>query len=238
MINWSPHSYLKSFRHLSFYELLYHRQLDEDLVYNLKLMDQSGYLSYFKGQTALLDMYGYCEGLKADMLHGGDLARMHDYVKARAALFEAVGQFLNGDAEKSIIKDVDKVLANKRLSKDERSNAESIRAEVPKVFQDTRGIYANLMKTRQVLAQNLPGSFCIIGITATSTTDIGVNPFVGQYVNVGTHASVVNTILQGRFLNQLPWWYGVLLALIFSFAVTFAILNLDAMRSLVVGGPG
>ena len=238
MINWSPHSYLKSFRHLSFYELVYHRQLDEDLVYNLKLMDQSGYLSYFKGQTALLDMYGYCEGLKAGMLHGGDLARMDDYVKARAALFEAVGQFLNGDAEKSIIKDVDKVLANKRLSKDERSNAESIRAEVPKVFQDTRGIYANLMKTRQVLAQNLPGSFCIIGITATSTTDIGVNPFVGQYVNVGTHASVVNTILQGRFLNQLPWWYGVLLALIFSFAVTFAILNLDAMRSLVVGGAG
>ena len=76
MINWSPHSYLKSFRHLSFYELVYHRQLDEDLLYNLKLMDQSGYLSYFKGQTALLDMYGYCEGLKADMLHGGDLARM------------------------------------------------------------------------------------------------------------------------------------------------------------------
>ena len=123
-------------------------------------------------------------------------------------------------------------------AKDERANAESVKAEVPKVFQDTRGIYDNLMKTRQVLAQKLPGSFCIIGITATSTTDIGVNPFVGQYVNVGTHASVVNTILQGRFLNQLPWWYGVLLALIFSFAVTFAILNMDAMRSLVVGGAG
>ncbi len=238
MINWSPHSYLKSFRHLSFYELVYHRQLEDDLLYNLKLMDQSGYLSYFKGQTALLDMYGYCQSLKADMLHGGDLAQMDAYVKARAAFFEAVGQFLNGDAETSIIGDVDKVLANRRLAKDERANAESVKAQVPKVFQDTRGIYDNLMKTRQILAQNLPGSFCIVGITATATTDIGVNPFVGQYVNVGTHASVVNTILQGRFLNQLPWWCGVLLALIFSFAVTLAILNLDAMRSLVVGGAG
>ena len=92
------------------------------------------------------------------------------------------------------------------------TNAEAVKREVPKVFSETRGIYDNLMKTRQILAQNLPGSFCIIGITATSTTDIGVNPFVGQYVNVGTHASVVNTILQGRFLNQMPWWYGVLLA--------------------------
>ena len=238
MINWSPHSYLSSFRHLSFYELVYHRQLEDDLLYNLKLMGQSGYLSYYKGETPLLDMYGFCEKLKAEMLGGGQLSGMDDYVKARAAFFEAVGQFLSGDAEKGIIADVDKVLANRRLSKDERANAEAVKQEVPKVFGETRGVYANLMKTRQILSQNLPGSFCIIGITATSTTDIGVNPFVGQYVNVGTHASVVNTILQGRFLNQTPWWYGILLALIFSFAVTFVILNMDALRSMVIGAAG
>jgi adenylate cyclase len=238
MIDWSPHSYLASFRHLSFYELVYHRQMEEDLLYNLKLMGQSGYLSYYTGQSALLDMYNYCEGLKGDMLGGGDLGDMDTYVKARAAFFDAVGQFLTGDAEKRIIADVNKVLANPRLAKDDRANAEAVKQQVPKVFEETRGIYDNLVKTRQILAKNLAGSFCIVGITATSTTDIGVNPFVGQYVNVGTHASVVNTILQGRFLNQLPWWYGVLLALVLSFAVTVAILNLDALRSLVVGGAG
>jgi adenylate cyclase len=235
MINWSPHTYLTSFRHLSFYELVYHRQREEDLLYNLKLMSQSGYLSYYKGETALLDLYGYCETLKSEMLGGGELAMMGTYVEARAAFFEAVGQFLSGNAEKSIIADVDKVLANRDLTRDARGNAEAVKAEVPKVFADTRGIYDNLMKTRQILAKNLPGAFCIIGITATSTTDIGVNPFVGEYVNVGTHASVVNTILQGRFLNQWPWWYGVLLALLLSFAVTFVILNMDALRSMVVG---
>ncbi len=235
MINWSPHTYLKSFRHLSFYELVYHRQLEEDLVYNLKLMDQSGYLTYYKGQTALLDMYNYCEGLKNDMLGGGDLSSMDTYKKARIAFFDAVGQFLGGDAESRITADIDKVLANARLAKSDRANAEGVKQEVPKVFAETRGVYDNLTKTRDILAKNLPGSFCIIGITATSTTDIGVNPFVGQYVNVGTHASVVNTILQGRFLNQLPWWYGILIALILSFAVTLAIINLDALRSLVVG---
>jgi adenylate cyclase len=235
MINWSPHTYLTSFRHLSFYELVYHRQSEEDLLYNLKLMDQSGYLSYFKGETALLDMYAYCESLKKEMLGGGDLSMMDAYVKARAAFFEAVGQFLGGDAEKNIIADVDKVLANRNLARDARGNAEAVKAEIPKVFADTRVIYDNLMKTRQILAKNLPGAFCIVGVTATSTTDIGVNPFVGEYVNVGTHASVVNTILQGRFLNQRPWWYGVILALLLSFAVTFVIINMDALRSLVVG---
>jgi len=238
MINWSPHTYVTSFHHLSFYDLVYHRQREEDLLYNLKLMNQSGYLSYYKGETALLDMYGYCESLKSEMLSGGDLARMDTYVKTRAAFFEAVGQFLAGDAEKSIIADLDKVLASRALSRDARANAEAVKAEVPKVFADTRGIYANLMKTRQTLAQKLPGAFCIIGVTATSTTDIGVNPFDGRYVNVGTHASVVNTILQDRFLTQWPWWYGVILALLLSFAVTFVILNMNALRSLVAGAAG
>ncbi len=235
MINWPPTAFEKSFRHLSFYELVYHKQREDELLYNLKLMDQSGYLSYDRGETPLLDAYRYCEGLKTEMLGGGDLAGMDDYVKARAAFFDAVGKFLGGEAEKSIIADVDKALERKNLPKDERANAEAVKAEVPKVFSETRGIYDNLSRTRKKLAGSLPGAFCIIGNTATSSTDIGVNPFAGEYANVGIHASVVNTILQGRFLNQMPWWYGGLLALILSFAVTIAILNLNARRSVIVG---
>ncbi|MDD5171081.1 MAG: CHASE2 domain-containing protein, partial [Syntrophales bacterium] len=235
MINWPPTGFDQSFRHLSFYELVYHKQREGELLYNLKLMDQSGYLSYDRGETPLLDTYRYCESLKAEMLGGGELAGMDDYIKARAAFFDAVGEFLGGDAEKSIVADVDKSLSRKGLPKDERANAEAVKAEVPKVFAETRGIYDNLAKTRRILSENLPGAFCIIGITATSTTDIGVNPFAGEYVNAGTHASVVNTILQGRFLNQMPWWYGALLGLFLSFIVTFVILNMDALRSVVVG---
>jgi adenylate cyclase len=238
MINWSPRGYLESFRHLPFYELVYHRQMEENLVYNLKLMAQSGYLSYYTGQTPLLDMYNYCDGLKNDMLKSGDDSSMDTYVKAREALFDSVGQFLTGDAESRILADIDKALRNPRLAAGDRANARAVKQEVPKVFDETRGIYDNLMKTRQILAKSLPGAFCIIGVTATSTTDIGVNPFVGQYVNVGTHASVVNTILQGRFLNQLPWLYAVVVALLVSFGVALAILNQDAVRSLIIGGAG
>jgi adenylate cyclase len=198
-------------------------------------MGQSGYFSYFKGETPPLDISAYCEELKKTMLGGGDLSAMAEYTKARSGYFDAVGQFLNGDAEKTILKDIDAALAGGGLSAEERKNVEEVKAQVPKTFADTRGIYVNLVKTREILAKNLPGAFCIIGFTATSTTDIGVNPFVGEYVNVGTHATVVNTILQGAFLNQSPWWYGTVLALILSFAVTVAILRLDALRSMIVG---
>jgi adenylate cyclase len=236
LINWSHKQYTDSFRHRSFYELVYHGQLENDLVFNLSLMNQGGYLAYDKGETNLLDAYSFCQQLKKEMLAGGDLSRMDDYVKARLGFFDSVGTFLGGDAEKRILSDVEKTLAGEGLSAADRKNAEEVRDQVSKTFEATRGIYGNLVKTRQILSQDLPGSFCIIGNAATSTTDIGVNPFQGQYVNVGTHASVVNTILQGQFLNQLPWWCGAVLALILSFAVTLAILPLDALRSILVGG--
>ncbi len=235
LINWSHAEYLKSFRHLSFYELVLHKQLEDDLVYNLKLMNQSGYLAYDKGDFALLDAYNDAEGIKKDVLAGGDTAKIGEYVTTRAAFFDGVGRFLNGDAEQRILADIDATLARKDLRPGERSNAQSIRDQVPTTFDSTRGIYTNLAKTREILTKNLPGSFVIAGNTATSTTDIGVNPFAGQYMNVGTHAAVVNTILQGQFLDDTPWWVSALLAAILAVLATLATARLPPLRSIIVG---
>ncbi len=236
LINWLPKKFVDSFSpHLSFYELVYHKQLEEDLKYNLSLMDQSGYFSYFTGETRPLDMDAYCAGLREAMLESGDMSGLEEYVKARSAYFGAVGAFLDGAAEKAILADIEKTLAGGRLSASEKAGAEEVSAQVPKTFADTRSVYDALMGRREILSRRLPGAFCIIGVTATSTTDIGVNPFVGEYVNVGTHASVANTILQGAFLDQSPWWLGAAMAAVLSFLATVAILRLDAKRSLIVG---
>jgi adenylate cyclase len=235
IINWPHGKFLDSFHHHSFYELVYHKKMEDDLIYNLGLMRQSGYLSYYKGETGLMDIYSYAESLKSDMLGGGDLAQMEEYKNVRSVFFNSVGDFLNGDAERSILADIDAALALKALSAEQRKTYTEIRAQVPDLFSNTKGIYDELEKTREGLSKYLPGAFCIIGLTATSTTDIGVNPFDSEFVNVGTHASIVNTILQGQFLTQAGWWWGALLALLLSFAVVLAILNLDAMRTTLVG---
>ncbi|MDR2259033.1 MAG: CHASE2 domain-containing protein [Treponema sp.] len=68
--------------------------------------------------------------------------------------------------------------------------------------------YAGL-QTR--LRESLAGKFCIIGRVDTGTTDIGVNPFYGKYVNVGTHAVVLDTILRESFIVPLnPLWSAAL----------------------------
>ena len=82
------------------------------------------------------------------------------------------------------------------------------------------------LKSRQLCADYLPNAICIVGFTASSTTDFGVNPFQEDYPNVGTHAAIINTILQQNFLRQLPFWVGVVIALIALVCIYYLFKNL------------
>lgn len=75
----------------------------------------------------------------------------------------------------------------------------------------------------------------IIGQTGTSTTDIGVNPFEEEYMNVGIHASTLNTILSGTFLDDRPWWYSSIIALLLSLLVMIVIKRLKPIYSVTAG---
>ncbi len=59
-------------------------------------------------------------------------------------------------------------------------------------------------------------SYCIIGNTATSTTDIGATPYETKFMNVGIHANVLNTLLQEDFIHQIKWQWGFMFALLVS----------------------
>jgi adenylate cyclase len=73
------------------------------------------------------------------------------------------------------------------------------------------------------LREAFAGKFCVIGRVDTGTTDIGVNPFYSEYVNVGTHAVVLDTILRESFIIPArPLWSAALsfaLALILMLAL-------------------
>jgi adenylate cyclase len=70
----------------------------------------------------------------------------------------------------------------------------------------------HITETQNYLKETLTGKFCILGRVDTGTTDIGVNPFYGEYVNVGTHAVVLDTILSQSFITVLPSLWSVIIA--------------------------
>jgi len=235
LINWPKSGYLDSFRHLSYYNLVLHKRLEEDLIHNLKIMDDSGYLSYFEGGFELLDAYRYAESILREVLDGGDPVQMREYREVRETFFQAVGEYLSGTAEQQILAQVEALLASEDVEEEDKVLYREIGEQVPTVFSSTRDLHAGLAKVRKTLQEAIPGAFCIIGWTGTSTTDIGVNPFEEEYMNVGTHAALVNTILQERFLDELPWWYGAILGAVLGLLVTFVIRKLNPLLSIVVG---
>jgi adenylate cyclase len=235
LINWPKKDYLGSFRHMTYFELVHYQRLERDLLHNLKIMEDAGYLAFFKSDHGLLDPHRYADGLLKEVLNGGDPKLMDDYREARTTFFLEVEAFLSGKAESEILAQLDTLLASKQLKQEAKANYHQVREEVPKVFAATREISQSLTELRARLKDHLEGSFCFLGWTGTSTTDIGVNPFSEEYMNVGTHASVANTILSGLFLDSLPWWISALVAAVLCVAILYVIRRLEPLPSILFG---
>jgi adenylate cyclase len=235
LIHWPKATFIESFKHISYYELVYHDEQLADLIHNLNIMEQSGYLQYYEGDRDLLRAYDYAESIKEDVLAGGDPEQMEEFREVRTYFFSEVGNLLSGGAEETLLAELEAVLGSEGLSQAQREQLESLREEIPQVFESTNTIYENVMETRNTVEDAVAGSYVIIGYTGTGTTDIGVNPFEKEYMNVGTHAAIVNTILTEDFMDDTPWWYSGLLAAIFGLAVAFIIHKRSPQVSLIIG---
>jgi len=234
LINWPKKTYWDSFRHLSYWNLELSRRQEETLIHNLELMDEDHYLSYHTDPN-FLELYRQARSIRDEVLQGGDTGRIEEYKKLREAFFKEVDAFLNGPAESAITGEIDGALAAGQYTDQEKEELQQIRKTVVDNFSALRSLVTDLLKTREILAQNLAGAFCIIGNTATSTTDLGVNPFVKKYENVGTHASIINTILQGQFLDDLPWEIAALVAFVLSILSYFILRNMGPLPSILIG---
>ena len=235
LINWPKATYQGSFRHLTYWELVRCRRLELNLVNNLDVMDKKGYLAEFRANYKLLDPYEYAQRVLREALAGGDPQGMEEYRQARETFLQDAGGFLEGPAESNLVAKIDALLASGSLKEQDRAVYLQVKQEVPGDFAATRQVYGELARSRALLKKELAGSFCLLGWTGTSTTDIGVNPFQGEYMNLGTHAAVVNTILSGRFLDSLPWWISALAALGLAVAVFFIVRRLSPLLSILIG---
>ena len=235
MINWPYKTFTESFRHMTYWYLVLHKEQESSLVSNLRLMHDAGYLDYYQGDSPLLDLYSYAEQIFDENFETGDTANISEYRDLRDLFFAETDSFLKGDSVNLIIADIDSVLESDEVPDDVKTEYALLREEVPEIFKKTAEISDDIIKTRKILKKNLKDAFCILGHTGTSTTDIGVNPFEKEYMNVGTHASVVNTILSGNFLTAAPVWVSPLSAFFFSYLVFIIIIRRSARSSIIIG---
>lgn len=227
IINWPHKSFLDSFRHVSFYELIAHKELYDTLVYNLKIRDSWGYLDAYKGDTPLLDLQRQAEAIRNE-----DLA---SYRSARDLFLSETGKYLASSPDKEILATVQRALEDPRTPAGTKGQYREIQGDVPEFFAATASVYGRLMEFRGRL-EALKDGFCIIGNTGTGTTDIGVNPFEKRYMNVGTHASVANMILQEDFLDDSSPFWSLAVAAVFAVGLSFLVLKkLNPLTSILIG---
>jgi hypothetical protein len=88
---------------------------------------------------------------------------------------------------------------------------------------------------------DLTGRIFYAGLTATGTHDFNPMPFAPRYPMVGLHVNATNTMLTRQFIRVLPGWSDLLIAMGFTFLVSWLSLRLHpvagaCMAVILAGG--
>jgi adenylate cyclase len=222
LIDWPRTDYWNSFKpHLSFFALshldeLEHR-LDDALLAlgsseGWQLPDAEGKLgeAYIGLQNAQ-NLIDNAVTARRTALDDTDDTAFGDYITARADILVASRAYLDSGA-------TDRLNAALELAATASpDSAEQLHAEAERI-RVTSGALASIVtgidETRSAVSNAVKGKVCIVGWVSTGTTDIGVNPFHGEYINVGTHAAVADTILSRTFIRAASPWASVLVTLL------------------------
>ncbi|TVQ17142.1 MAG: adenylate/guanylate cyclase domain-containing protein [Spirochaetaceae bacterium] len=235
LINWPKGTYDESFRHVSYWRLIFDWQMEDRIVALLREMDANGLLFFYDDADSLFGLYDYAQMLEADIM-AGDRDWIDEWREARSVFFDVIGDFLDSGAPQEYLAALDDAIRSGQLDADQIDEYRFLADEARSDYETLAAWFADFSENRDVLWQELPGSFVIIGHVGTSTTDIGVNPFDEQYMNVGTHGAVVNTILQQAFLDDTPWWVSVAMMLVLALLLAFVSRDMSPTPSLISGG--
>ena len=235
LINWPQKGFTDKFRHFSFNNLVLHDRYEQNLLANIEMLDGAGYLRYHDGEYPIMQLANGAEQLRERLLEAPEGAIREEYAQVRELLFNEIGVFLDGSAESRLREDITAAIESGQLSDVQLAEQQEILRELPEVFEVLERDYARLMDVRRRTREAVEGAMVFIGHTGISTTDIGVNPFEEQYMNVGTHASFANMILQREFLRELPWWVGLVIGLVAAVAVTLISRPLSPRGAIAVG---
>lgn len=230
-INWLPKSFNDSFKHIPFDLLMNHDKVFDLVIKNLKERNDWGYLNAYTGPTPLMDIMTYLEQEKVALLNSQE-PDISSYISAKEYLLTELSSFLTEESSASMLNSLNQL---KEAGAVDDTNYDIISDDIPSWFKNTGDSLKQLMEWREYLKERVDGSFAFIGNTATGTTDIGVNPFEEQYMNVGTHANVLNTILNRQYIKLTPDWLVVTISFILCILLTVIIRNLPPRRSIIIG---
>ncbi len=233
LINWPHTEFRDSFRHLSFYKLIVHDLYDQSLMRNLEQLESWGILPLYAGDNPL-DILRYGRDYLEGALAGDEAATGEEYRSIRDAGYEAIAALAAGDFEKDALDTIEAYLALPDFSDAEKGALREMGEALPVLMDNLRELSAEILELRGEIRSSLNGSYVIMGYTGESTEDIGVTPFDGHYMNMGLHGAVINTVLQGNFLGEAPFWMTAFLSLVLTGIIAVMLRGSSPGRSILI----
>jgi adenylate cyclase len=230
IINWPHKLYQASFRHVRISDLQDFETAWEELKRQVVAMQRAGYLATdFEAQVLQY------ETDRAASLVAGDQAAFDAAEKEGADWRASVTDLAGGSRESELVASLRAQAADPKIPK-------AAKDKIPGLIEDVGVTFSKLGKNlkaytdfRASLESRLKGAMTFYGWTAVTTTDIGVNPFDPVYYNVGTHASVANTILARSFLNEAPPWISLVIGALLSLVLWFVLGKMKTLPGVSVG---
>jgi adenylate cyclase len=223
LLKW-PKKQFSEYNTMSILNLVMYPEIERAFAENLRTMAQSNFFYYWDGDENPFEIYSNANYIKEVLYQGEDNSdgvSFDLFLQYRRDYLEAVKEWLDGGYEEAIIADI-------------AGDAE-LEEYAAGLFSACREQFRNLTKIREETEKQTRGRVCIVGVDATSMTDLGLITFQERYPNVGTYAVLGNMILSEEFLDDAPWYVSFAIALVFSLALAFVIKKLDTGKSIASG---
>ena len=236
LIRWPKKNYQNSFTHIPFYLLIDYAESGEKTASSLRLLRANQGWNLGPGYAPIdtcMQLWDESEELRRTALESGAVQDKEAWLTAVQTYWDTVKSFFETDYGTSVAHLFDE--AKQAGNPEDAKLYDQVKADFGTLYANAATSYNRHTELETVLAGKLKDAFCIIGWSSTGTTDIGVNPFHSEYVNVGTHAAVANTILQRDFLQQAPVWVSALLAIAFSFGIIVVIRRFSTLVQIIAG---
>ncbi|MCQ2576572.1 MAG: CHASE2 domain-containing protein [Treponema sp.] len=189
-----PKKQFEEYNNASFYYIWQIKLLEENFFANLCYMNDSGYFDSLSAEENPVELYN---NALYELENSSD-----DYFLYKKQFYEALKKVFN----KHFISDL----------AEEYSDDEELYDQIIEDFDVVSEEYTNLIDARKEVAETIKNATCIIGTSSTSSSDFGTILYETLYPNSGVHYALANQILSEDFIDDIPFVYSLLVALIIS----------------------
>ncbi|MCQ2575726.1 MAG: adenylate/guanylate cyclase domain-containing protein [Treponema sp.] len=213
------------YNHISLWNIYRLALLEKSVYKQVSILNNNGFFTYWDKDNPQ-ELFDTAEFIHAELLNGEDPENditYDNYFYYKNAFISSLYEYLHGDARQVLID-------NEAYG--DQSTIDFINEE----FDNARENFMEYYNSRNIVADQLRYGICIFGTNATSTTDFGLNQYQERFPNPGVHYAVANQLLSGDFVDDSPWYYGLLIAIVICYAYAFATHSVKSTgRQILIG---